>query len=332
MKVWIDLSNAPHVRFFKGLIRELEKEHEVLVTARQFGYLEGMLEKYEIRAKIIGKHGGKDNERKLFESINREQGLAKLVKDEKPDVFVGKHSVEGARVAYGLGIRSIMVADNENGTAMNDLFIPLAGTLVIPVAMESAVRERYGNRDIVTFNGVCEMAHIDDFEPDKSVMDSLGIDGRKMLVVRTGPLEAHYFNDNGSNLAKFLKGLDYQVVAFPRNCVDKEELERIGVVIPEEGIDTLSLTYYADAFLGEGGTMNREAALLGTPAVSCYPEKLLAVDRFLIKKGLMRHSLDTKEIKEAIESADKEKSREKAIEVVSGLESPIPKIKELIGV
>ena len=36
MKVWIDISNAPHARFFRDVIKYLEDEgEEVVVTARQ---------------------------------------------------------------------------------------------------------------------------------------------------------------------------------------------------------------------------------------------------------------------------------------------------------
>jgi hypothetical protein len=42
--------------------------------------------------------------------------------------------------------------------------------------------------------------------------------------------------------------------------------------------------------IGAGGTMNREAAVLGVPTISCYPENLLGVDRYLIKKGRMIHT------------------------------------------
>ena len=31
MNIWIDLSNSPHVNFFKYMIKELQKEHEVLL-------------------------------------------------------------------------------------------------------------------------------------------------------------------------------------------------------------------------------------------------------------------------------------------------------------
>jgi len=72
MKVWIDISNSPHVLLFRNLLRELEKEHEVLVTARKFAYIEDLLEQEGIDAKIVGKHGGKALDSKLEASLDRE--------------------------------------------------------------------------------------------------------------------------------------------------------------------------------------------------------------------------------------------------------------------
>ena len=63
----------------------------------------------------------------------------------------------------------------------------------------------------------------------------------------------------------------------------------LNVFVPET-IDSISLLYYADAMIGAGGTMNREAAVLGIPTVSCYPEHILGVDKYLIKKGRMIHT------------------------------------------
>ena len=38
--------------------------------------------------------------------------------------------------------------------------------------------------------------------------------------------------------------------------------------------------------------MNREAAILQTPVISCYPGKTLAVDQYYIDQGLMFRSND----------------------------------------
>ena len=68
------------------------------------------------------------------------------------------------------------------------------------------------------------------------------------------------------------------------------------VTIIRPPVDTFSLMKRCDLVIGAGGTMNREAALLGTPVISCYPGKPLSVDKFYIENGLMVRSTDVDEI------------------------------------
>ena len=42
--------------------------------------------------------------------------------------------------------------------------------------------------------------------------------------------------------------------------------------------------------------MNREAAILQTPVISCYPGETLSVDQYYINKGLMYRSIDTDDV------------------------------------
>ena len=79
MKVWIDISNAPHVRFFKDVIKYLEAEGEdVIVTARQFGDIHKLLEMYEIDFISVGKHGVSLYD-KLRESTQRVYNLVDII-------------------------------------------------------------------------------------------------------------------------------------------------------------------------------------------------------------------------------------------------------------
>lgn len=333
MKIWIDLSNAPHARFFNALIKELEQEHELLITARRIGYLEDLIKKLGINTRIVGAHAGLENIDKLEASTTRILELTKLVKEFKPDKFLCKYSVEGMRIAHGLALERILVVDNDQSVSQNNLTIPLASAIILPAVMEAKMREQYGNRNFVSFNGVCELAHIKDFTPDKTILDELGLNEKdNILTMRSGPLEAHYFKGDESKLSDFIAGMDMKIVAFPRNDFDATQLEKHGIIAMKQGMDSLSLTYCSKAFLGEGGTMTREAALLGTPTVSCYPHELLAVDRFLIEKGLMQHSTDMNEIKQAILKADKGKSRTLAEKTLQTLEDPIQKVREALGV
>ena len=332
MKLWIDISNAPHVLLFKNLIHELSGEHDLLVTTRSFGYIEDLLDVYGIDAKVIGKHGGKSLEGKLDASFDRQQKLLRVVKEFMPEALVNKCSIEGSRIAYGLGIKNVLIADNEFAFAQDSLTAPLSSVLIVPEAIGKRAMEAYGAKNVVTFKGVCEVEHMKGMKFNQDILSDIGIDkGKKILTIRTGPLDAHYFNNNGTSLPNLIQDLDFEVVAFTRNCVDAEALKKIGVKIPENGIDTMSLVYHSDVFLGEGGSMNREACLLGTPTISCYPQELLAVDRFLISKGMMSHSLDKREIFELIQKSDKKSFSKKAERFRKTIEGPIPKVKEVLG-
>src|SRR5580658_10057356 len=59
MRVWIDLTNSPHVLVMRPVIELLEREgHEVRVTARDFAQTLGLLRRFEIPHTTIGRHRG----------------------------------------------------------------------------------------------------------------------------------------------------------------------------------------------------------------------------------------------------------------------------------
>ncbi|MDP7282146.1 MAG: DUF354 domain-containing protein, partial [Candidatus Undinarchaeales archaeon] len=90
--------------------------------------------------------------------------------------------------------------------------------------------------------------------------------------------------------------------------------------------------YYSEAFLGEGGTMTREACLLGTPTISCYPQQLLEVDNLLIAKNLLQHSQDLSKITGMIKESNKDHSRKIAEEAMGEFEDPLIKVRSALEI
>ena len=298
MKIWIDISNAPHVPFFRGIIKELEKKHKVLVTARDFGPIFDLLKMNGIKFRRIGEHGGKDLDMKLIKSSERMIELTKLISEEKPDVCAYKYSIEAARVSFGLGIPSVAVADNEFGHAQNMLTLPFASSVIVPSAMLRSDLQKFGVQDdkAVRFNGVCEVANVSGFTPSDKVINELKIDPKIPLVVlRPEPYYASYYAKNRRFTDMIIRRLnkdnkEIQIIVIPRADEDKKlEKKFRNVKVIEDAIDALNLCYHADLVISAGGTMNREAALLGVPTISCFPESFLAVDRFLVGKGIMKY-------------------------------------------
>ncbi|MFQ5801061.1 MAG: DUF354 domain-containing protein, partial [Candidatus Hydrothermarchaeales archaeon] len=278
--IWIDITNLPHVHFFRDFI----KKNDCLVTTREFGNLTSLLDMNGIDYVVVGRHGGKDPKAKLLESSRRVEELTRRVSGHDVEVAIAKHSVELPRVAYGLGIPSIFVVDNEYAEQQNTLTLPLVTTIVAPQALDKRIILKQGadSKRIKTFYGVCEASHLKHFKRDLESVKEY----KDYVVVRPEPYMAAYFKSEArtQTLIDTLDSLGYSVIVLPRGN------ERFENVVHLENVDALNLIYHAKAFFGGGGTMNREAAILGVPAISFYSQELLGVDRFLIKLGLLHHT------------------------------------------
>jgi len=338
MKVWIDITNAPHVHFFKGVIRELEKAgHEVLITTREFDGLTGILDMHGFDYYVVGRHGGATLEGKLIAGTERMYRLSKLIVEEKPDLALYKHSAEAPRVAFGLQIPSIGFVDNETAIGQNKLILPYTKLLLFPKAIDAYELLRCGAdpNGMRPVNGFSELAHLYGFVPDKRVLHELGLKRNGYIVMRTEPVKANYFNGPEKSVLEDVIPLlpDVPIVLFPRTEEQRERFKRFdNVIMPERPVDSLSLLYYAKLMIGAGGTMNREAIALGTPTISTYPGRLLAVTRWLVEKGVEFHSTDPVKVAAMAERMMELNGSYRSYirSVVSGFENPMDIILEEI--
>jgi predicted glycosyltransferase len=116
----------------------------------------------------------------------------------------------------------------------------------------------------------------------------------------------------------------------------KERFKGLGnVVVATRPVHGPSLLRRTTLFIGSGGTMTCEAALLGVPAFSFYPKEPIHVERFLIEFGLLKR-VKGEEIPEVAASALSEidelraRQRELSERLWSLMEDPLPKIIEVI--
>jgi predicted glycosyltransferase len=327
MKVWIDISNAPHAYFFKNIISKLKAK--VIVTTRAFDSVPQILDLNNIEYTVIGNHGGSGIKDKLMASSERILQLTEFIADEDVDVALFKHSVEASRVSYGLQIPSLCVMDNEHAVAQNKLMLPLSSRVIAPQCIPLSQITQFGvnEEDVVQFDGICELAHVQQFTPDPHVLDELGLDpDHPIIVLRPEPAKANYFNgDRKKTIIKhILENSSFdQCVVFPRFEEQKKVLNFPHVIIPERAVDSLSLMHYADLVISAGGSMNREAIAVGTPAISTYPEKLLSVTKHLIDLGLKKHSLHIPQILSyAEELIQDDQYSEKTLNMLNAMDNP----------
>ena len=321
--LWVDITNLPHVRFFEKFIRQ----KSCLVTARRHSFLEDMLRARGIEFISVGEHA-EGRAQKLIASAERVAELARLLRGREVEACIAKHSVEAARVAFGLGIPYYHFVDNEYAEHQNRLTLSLCTRIIAPRATEKELLLSQGaeERRLVTFKGVLEVAQVRGFTPDPSVLKSLKLE--RFALLRPPPVGAAYYHGRKrtQEIINALRERGYEVVVIPR----KDESYTRCIAL--KNVDTLSLAYYAEVVVGEGGTMNREAALLGTPTISLYPQTLLGVDRYLIERKLMRHASDVEELLELLpQEGEKEELRRRAQRELERMEDPFEVLERAMG-
>jgi hypothetical protein len=305
VKIWIDLTNAPHVRFFKNIIEYFQDQgDEVIVTGRKFGDIHNLMDLFGFEFISIGKHGVTLGQ-KLEESTLRAHELSKLIIKEKPDVAISKHSIELPRVTFGLNIPSVYVLDNEHALAANKLTLPLCNRIIMPQAIDMWTLLRVGAdpNKIISYKGTSEIIHFKNFEYNENIFEDLELNLKKekTILMRPEPSLASYLDADckKSVLTPVVDSLEEHanILVIPRFKEQEEifsDYENVTIIKPP--VDTFSLIKKCDLIIGAGGTMNREAAIVGTPVISCYPGKTLSVDQFYIDQNRMFRSNNLEEI------------------------------------
>jgi predicted glycosyltransferase len=303
MRVWVDLTNSPHVLVMRPLIERMRAAgHDVQVTARDFAQTLQLLERYRMDHTAIGHHRGGKLADKGAGLVQRSLALARWARGRRFDAAMGHGSNDVTVAAKLLGIPSSTAFDYEWAKVQHTVNCRLAARIVVPEVIPPERLYPYGATDakLQRYEGLKEEYYLADFEPDRAVLDELGLDDQKPLaVVRTPPDVSLYHRFENDVFARLLDRLgDVQTVVLPRTQAQREELARAGgFIVPERAIDAPSLVAFADMVVSAGGTMNREAVALGTPVYTTFEGKLGAVDERLLAEGRLRRLDDPSAVK-----------------------------------
>jgi predicted glycosyltransferase len=310
MRVWIDLTNSPHVLVMRPLIAAMRADgHEVEVTARDFAQTLELCERLEIEHTAIGAHAGDRLGAKAAGLASRSLALARWARARRFDVALGHASNDVMVAAKLLRIPSATAFDYEWATVQHNVNCRLARAVVVPDAIPPGRLDRYGARGkLRRYPGLKEEYYLADFEPDTAVLDELGLDAAKPIaVVRTPPDASLYHRHESPVFPRVLERLRdrAQTVVLPRTPRQRDEIDAIAggqfkatapgaprLIVPQHAIDAQSLIAHADLVVSGGGTMNREAVALGTPVFTTFEGRLGAVDEGLLRDGRLRRLED----------------------------------------
>jgi predicted glycosyltransferase len=305
VRVWIDLTNSPHVLVMRPVIDVLRSRgHDVEVTARDFAQTLGLCERLGIRHTAIGRHRGGGLAAKAHGLLARSHELTRWASRQgggkRFDLALGHGSNDITVAAARLRIPCSTTFDYEWASVQHNVNCRLAQAVVVPEAIPPQRLYGYGaRRKLHPYPGLKEEYYLADFEPDPSVLVELGLDrSAPIAVVRTPPSVSLYHRFENDLFAQVLERLrGGQAIVLPRTQEQRDELLRAGgLIVPERAIDAQSLIAYADLVVSAGGTMNREAVALGTPVFTVFEGRLGAIDEMLVGEGRLRRLRRVEEV------------------------------------
>jgi uncharacterized protein len=303
MKILIDILHPAHVHFFKNFIWEMKKlGHEIIVTARDKEITLYLLKEYQIEHALISiQKQGKAN--LLLEFIYRNVKLFSICRKFKPDILLGIMGPSISVVGKILSIPSYIFYDTEHAKITNSFAYKLATRIYTP----DCYLDDLGPKQI-RYPGYHELAYLHPkrFSPNPEVLKEIGLTEKDtFFVVRFVSWEAsHDIGQKGLSiedkrkLIYILKPHGKIIISAERELPSEFEEYRMSIC-PTKMHDLL---FYADMYIGEGGTMASEAACLGTYSV--YINSLPAmgyIKEEIEKYDLIFKSTEWEKIKNKIE-------------------------------
>ena len=309
LTIWIDITNTPHVNVLKPLISYLSKEHTLFISARDFSETVPLLNKNKFKFKIIGKYKGKNRINKVLGMFNRFIELQ--FKIPKYDLSISLGGNYTAGISKLRKKTSIVLSDND--ISFKAIAYKFGSFFIFPKYFNTTnLSRKYDIKDfqIKKYDGFKEDIYIADYKPDKTFLEQLPFND--FITIRPENLKASYVPTDSVTIVPelFEKLKDQNILFLPRYPEEREYAKGYSnIYIPNEPLNGLDVCYFASAMLTGAGTFAREAAILGTPAVSFFPGKIfLTVDEIMSKEGKILKSRNVDEISDYVQQAVKNKT------------------------
>lgn len=340
MKIWIDILTPKQLLFSEPIIEKLGKKHDLLCTSRDYEEVSKLAKIRDFDLVFVGKHGGGDKKSKLKASIDRMEKLSEKIKTFSPDIVISFCSPEAARISFGLGIKHIAFCDSPHADAVMRLTLPLIQKLLIPYAISKKEFSKYGidEKNIIQYKAIDAIVTIQR-KINQNVKLPFKNNNKKNILIRVEEEEAAY-TSKSNKIVPIIKKIaskfeNENIVVLGRYTKQIENLQKIidkKVKIVKMSYDGKHLLKNTDVFIGSGGTMTAESALMGIPTIS-YNAVPNIIENFLVKKNLVKREINpnkiSMQIKKIFES-DNKQSQKRAERIRRQMEDPIQKLIKII--
>ncbi|MGI0023396.1 MAG: DUF354 domain-containing protein [Nitrososphaeraceae archaeon] len=341
MKIWFDILTPKQLLFFEPMVRKLRKSNQVLCTSRNYREVVGLAKIKNMRLVFIGKHGGADKSDKLKASLRRMRYLSTKIERFAPDLTISFCSPEAARISYGLGIKHIAFTDAPHAEAVMRLSVPLVQKLLIPWIIPKKEFVKYGisESDIIQYRAIDAAVVVRGKSKNYSRSDFC-LKNKKTILIRTEESQAAYISIKKNMVNHIIyeiakKFSNYNVVILGRyssqiNWFKKEFGNK--VIVIDRVVEGNGLLQFIDVFIGSGGTMTAEAALLGIPTIS-YDAVPNHIEKYLVRNSLVIREKEPAKIVKIVNrilKSDYTKNQKKAKKMLSSMEDPFSKLTATI--
>ena len=340
MKIWIDILTPKQLLFSEPIVEKLGKKHDLLCTSRDYEEVSKLAKIRDFNLIFVGKHGGGDKKTKLKASIDRMEKLSTKIRIFSPDIVISFCSPEAARIAFGLGIKHVAFCDSPHAEAVMRLTLPLIQKLLIPFTIPKKKFSKYGidEKNIIQYKAIDAFVTIQRKIDQKAKLPFKN-NNRKNILIRVEEEEASYTSKSGK-IIPIIKKIEREyendnIVVLGRYTKQIKNLQKtIGkkVKIVKMTYDGKHLLKNTDIFIGSGGTMTAESALMGIPTIS-YNAVPNIIENFLVKKYLIRRETNPNKIsnyiKKIFESTNNQ-NQKRAEKIRKQMENPIEKLIMII--
>ncbi len=297
---WFDIDNTPHVPLFTPIFKELKNQNiDYFITARDFAQTKELLSLNGIDYKLVGKHAGKNKINKIINLFLRANQLNKTIKNRKIDLAISHGSRTQLITAKKNNIKSILMLDYEY--TENKIFNLFANKILMPIYIPDKRLKNAGFnlKKIIRYHGFKEELYLNYYIPDLTFRKTLNILEQEILVIFRPPSMVGNYHDPKSE-ELLMAGLEYfsnnskvKCIIVNRTNVEREFIQskigqRQNIMFLDKPVIGLDLLYAADIAISGGGTMNREAALLGTETYSIFTGKRPYLDEYLQDIGRLK--------------------------------------------
>jgi len=340
LKIWIDILTPKQLLFSEQIIKKLGKNHELLCTSRAYTEVTKLARIRNFELVFVGKHGGGDKKAKLEASIARMEKLFGKIKAFSPDLTISFCSPEAARISFGLGIRHVAFCDSPHADAVMRLTLPLIQKLLIPNIIPKSEFSKFGidKKNIISYKAIDAVVTIKRKINQESSLPFTK-HKRKNILIRVEEKEASYASKS-SKIIPIIKQVvkEYSkenIVILGRYTKQIQNLQKkfgkkakiVGMIF-----DGKHLLNNTDIFIGSGGTMTAESALLGIPTIS-YNAVPNIIESYLVKKFLVKRETNPMKvcnyIKKIFTTSNKEYQK-RVKKILDEMEDPIQKLTSVI--